>query len=277
VKQKNNIFEELNKMRNLIHAKAGTVISEQGSAGADVGTIMRELDKFNSDEQKIVDIIKKYKDKASFKSFTDQYKTISGKDFGADIHRALFGGQDRTEIEDLTKHLSSLGITLTSAPYDRSKGPSYIFGGLDTSVAPAAPATGTRTPEAIKNINATFCGVKNGLISGGKLAGKKWADYKTTYSVTAAEEAAAQKTCPTVQTGIVTGSSNKSNDYTRIVGDYSKKVQTSLGLSPTGQISDNELEKILTQLDGEVSGEISQELPKTSDGQPDLEKILASL
>ena len=277
MKQKNNIFEELNKMRNLIHAKAGTVISEQGSAGADVGTIMRELDKFNSNEQKIVDIIKKYKDKASFKSFTDQYKTISGKDFGEDIHRALFGGQDRTEIEDLTKHLSSLGITLTSDPYDRSKRPSYIFGGLDTSVAPAAPATGTRTPEAIKNINATFCGVKNGLISGGQLAGKKWADYKTTYSVTAAEEAAAQKTCPTVQTGIVTGSSNKSNDYTRIVGDYSKKVQTSLGLSPTGQISDNELEKILTQLDGEVSGEISQELPKTSDGQPDLEKILASL
>lgn len=274
MKQKNNIFEELNKMRNLIHAKAGTVISEQGSAGADVGTIMRELDKFNSDEQKIVDIIKKYKDKAGFKSFTDQYKTISGKDFGTDVFRAIQPYNDKTEWNDLKAYLGTMGITLGNVIGKGGIG-SATFAGLDTPAA--APATGARTPEAIKNINATFCGVKNGLISGGQLAGKKWADYKTAYSVTAAEEAAAQKTCPTVQTGIVTGSSNKSNDYTRIVGDYSKKVQTSLGLSPTGQISDNELEKILTQLDGEVSGEISQELPKTSDGQPDLEKILASL
>jgi hypothetical protein len=73
---------------------------------------------------------------------------------------------------------------------------------------------------------------------------------------------------------------NKSNDYARIVGDYSKKVQTSLGSSPTGQLSDNELEKILTQLNGEVSGEVNQTvqgLPTTADGQPDLEKIFASL
>ena len=33
MKQKNNIFEELNKMKNLIHAKAGVVISEQANVG----------------------------------------------------------------------------------------------------------------------------------------------------------------------------------------------------------------------------------------------------
>jgi len=268
VKQKNNIFEELNKMRNLIHAKAGTVISEQADLGYDIATIQAELDKTNSDEQKIVDIVKKYKDKASFKSFVDQYKAKSGKDFGADIHRALFGGQDRTEIEDLTKHLSSLGITLTSAPYDRSKGPSYIFGGLDTSVAAAN--------DRQKNINAIFCSVKNGTITNpsSQFNNTPWESWKTTYKPTDAEIEVAKKSCK------IGGVGNKSNDYARIVGDYSKKVQTSLGSSPTGQLSDNELEKILTQLNGEVSGEVNQTvqgLPTTADGQPDLEKILASL
>jgi len=43
MKNNSNIFEELNKMKNLIHAKAGTVISEQdaaaaGIAGASTGT-----------------------------------------------------------------------------------------------------------------------------------------------------------------------------------------------------------------------------------------------
>ena len=127
MKQKNNIFEELNKMKNLIHAKAGVVISEQANTGADVGAIMQELNKTNSDEQKIVNIVKKYKDKASLKAFTDQYKTISGKDFGEDIRRALFGGQDSVEIEDLKKHLSSLGVTLGDAPYVRGKLPSYTL------------------------------------------------------------------------------------------------------------------------------------------------------
>jgi len=43
MKNNSNIFEELNKMKNLIHAKAGTVISEQdaavaGTVGASTGT-----------------------------------------------------------------------------------------------------------------------------------------------------------------------------------------------------------------------------------------------
>ena len=184
MKQNNNIFEELNKMKSLIKAKPGTVISEQ-------------------------------------------------------------------EIQEIG------------------------FG------AAAAATTGGRTPEATKTINSTFCNVKNGKISSGYFEGQPWSNYKTKYSVTAAEEAEAQKSCPSVKTGIVAGSGgNKNNDYSRMVGDYSKKVQTGLGITPTGQLSDNDLEKVLGQLNGEVSGEVNQTvqgLPTTADGQPDLEKILASL
>jgi hypothetical protein len=135
VKQKENIFEELNKMRNLIHTRPGVVISEQANAGADVGAIMRELDKTNSDESSIVNIVKKYKDKASFKNFTDQYKTISGKDFGTDVFRAIQPYNDKTEWADLSNHLKSMGITLGTATTNRGNSSMATLTGLDTPAA----------------------------------------------------------------------------------------------------------------------------------------------
>jgi hypothetical protein len=278
VKQKNNIFEELNKMKNLIHVKAGVVISEQANVGTDVGTVMRELGAtFNADEDIVVNTIKKYKDKASFKSFVDQYKAITGKDFGSQLILSISPYNDKKEWNDLKTHLASLGVTLGNTTTNRGNSSTATFGDLDT---PAVAAAGERTPETIKSINATFCNVRGGKISSGFFQGQPWSNYKTKYSVTATEESEAQKSCPTVKTGIVAGSANRGNDYARIVGDYSKKVQTSLGASPTGQLSDNDLEKILSQLSGEVSGGVNQTvqgLPTTADGQPDLEKILASL
>lgn len=136
---KENIFEELNKMRNLMVAKAGTVISEQANPSADVGTIMRELDKNNSDETKIVNIVKNYKDKASLKNFVDQYKTITGKDFGTEIFRAIQPYNDKTEWEDLKTYLSTLGVALTYVSRDNRLGGSYaVFGGLDTPATQVA-------------------------------------------------------------------------------------------------------------------------------------------
>jgi hypothetical protein len=200
VKQKNNIFEELNKMKNLINAKAGTVISEQSVVGA------------------------------------PNY------------------GMPSPYTPPGTPKLAS---TNTPSGYDLS---------------------GTKTSdERQKNINGNYCSVKNGVIStgvGNASNGTKWDDYVKTYTVTADELAKAKASCGNKAGG------NKANDYARIVGDYSKKVQTSLGASPTGQLSDNDLEKILSQLNGEVSGgdnQTVQGLPTTADGQPDLEKILASL
>jgi len=273
VKQKNNIFEELNKMKNLIHAKAGVVISEQdNNINADIEAIKKEMTKgalVNSDEQKVVDVLKKYaKDKATLKSFLDQYKTTTGTAL-TDIITKQFGSTtDQGEIRDLNSVLSKIGVTFeVGINADRTK---FVasFKGLDT---PAAPANDRQ-----KNINAIFCSVKNGTITNpsSQFNNTPWESWKTTYKPTDAEIEVAKKSCK------IGGVGNKSNDYARIVGDYSKKVQTSLGSSPTGQLSDNELEKILTQLNGEVSGEVNQTvqgLPTTADGQPDLEKILASL
>jgi hypothetical protein len=283
VKQKNNIFEELNKMKNLIHAKAGVVISEQANVGTDVGTVMRELGAtFNADEDIVVNTIKKYKDKASFKSFVDQYKAITGKDFGSQLILSISPYNDKKEWNDLKTHLASLGVTLGDTTTNRGNSSTATFGGLDTPAAPAAPATG-RTPETIKSINATFCNVRGGKISSGFFQGQPWSNYKTKYSVTAAEEAEAQKSCPTVKTGIVSGSgnkNNKSNNYTRIVGDTSKKIQSTLGMSPTGQLSNDDIQKIIGLLNGEVSGEVNQStnnLPKTPTGQIDVEKMIELL
>jgi hypothetical protein len=141
VKQKENIFEELNKMRSLIHTKAGVVISEQVDVAGDVGRVMRQLDATNTNETDVVNTLKKYKDKASFKNFVDQYKTITGKDFGADVFTAIQPFNDKTEWDDLTNHLKTLGVALTYQSRDNRKGGSYaIFGGLTT---PAAGATNT--------------------------------------------------------------------------------------------------------------------------------------
>jgi len=134
---KENIFEELNKMKNLMVAKGGTVISEQtNNVGTDVGTIMQELNKFNSDEQKIVDIVKKYKSKSEFQNFLNQYKSISGKDFGVDVYRAVTPSSDKKEWDDLKSHLSTIGITLGNFIDNNKKIYSATFGGLTSQASP---------------------------------------------------------------------------------------------------------------------------------------------
>lgn len=136
MKQKENIFEELNKMRSLIHTKAGVVISEQVDVAGDVGRVMRQLDATNTNETDVVNTLKKYKDKASFKNFVDQYKTITGKDFGADVFTAIQPFNDKTEWDDLTNHLKTLGVALTYQSRDNRLGGSYaVFGGLNTPEA----------------------------------------------------------------------------------------------------------------------------------------------
>jgi|LakMenE18May11ns_1017448.scaffolds.fasta_scaffold9807245_3 hypothetical protein len=98
------------------------IIKEQDNTDADVGEIQRELDEFNSNEQKIVDIIKKYNNKSSFQNFLNKYKTITGKDFGEDVYRAIRPNTDPTEWNDLKTHLSSFGITLGKSVNSQSRG-----------------------------------------------------------------------------------------------------------------------------------------------------------
>jgi hypothetical protein len=132
---KKQISEEISSMKFLLNYKRGVVISEQTNNAEDVGIIMRELDKTNSDESNIVNIIKKYKDKSSFKAFIDQYKTISGKDFGAEIRRAISPNNDPTEWNALKTHLATMGITLGDATTNGGNSSVATFAGLDTPAA----------------------------------------------------------------------------------------------------------------------------------------------
>ena len=272
---KENIFEELNKMRNLMVAKAGTVISEQANdINTDIETVKKEMNKgalVNSDEQKVVDVLKKYgKDKATLQNFLNQYKTTTGVALTDELPKQFQSDRDKGEIADLNSALSKLGITFeVGLNPERTK---FVasFKGLDGSAA--QPAAGTRTPEAIKNINSTFCGVKNGIISSGTLSGKKWADYKRAYSVTAAEEAEAQKTCPTVQTGIQSSPSARNNSGQSSVNSRFSKSAESLGIQG-GKMDLQTLQSILKTLEGGQSTPVVA----ATQGTPDLAQLTAAL
>lgn len=267
---KENIFEELNKMKNLMVAKAGTVVSEQANnVGADVGTIMRELDKTNSDEQKIVNIIKKYKSKSDLQNFLNQYKNNSGTDFGVDMYRAIQPYNDKTEWNDLKAHLAGIGVTLDQKVVsDPRKGKSSAtFTGLGKP-ATTTPAAGDRQ----KNINNIYCSVKNGIITNpsSRFKNTSWESWKTTYKPTDAEIEVAKKSCPTTQISRQRKSS-QSRQSSQSVNDRFTKSVSSLGVQ-NGKMDLQTLQTILKSLEG---GEISQKTP--TQGTPDLAQLTAAL
>ncbi len=254
MKQKENIFEELNKMRNLIHTRPGVVISEQANAGADVGAIMRELDKTNSDESSIVNIVKKYKDKASFKNFTDQYKTISGKDFGTDVFRAIQPYNDKTEWADLSNHLKSMGITLGTATTNRGNSSMATLTGLDTPAA-LKPEVAKLAADRQKNINGIFCSVKNGTIinPSSKFNNTSWETWKSTYKPTEAELTVAKNSCSRVPGNSRPGQSSVNTRF----ADSAK----SLGIE-NAKMDMATLQTMLKSLQGETSTDTpTQETP----------------
>jgi hypothetical protein len=269
---KENIFEELNKMKNLMVAKAGTVISEQATnVGSDVGAIMQELNKFNSDEQKIVDIVKKYKSKSEFQNFLNQYKSISGKDFGIDVYRAIQPYNDRKEWDDLKAHLSSLGVALTHQVRDPRKGGSYaIFGGL----TPQASAEDAAKVEEMWKDPKVSCvvsqsGAKKETLSNGTTAylignvryygngGKQLADGTMTNYNCSTEFKTKQPGQPT---------QSRQN-----VGDRFSKSVESLGVQG-GKMDLQTLQTILKSLEGEQPIATAP-----TQGTPDLAQLTTAL
>jgi hypothetical protein len=180
------------------------IIFEQDTTDADVGDIVRELDRFNSDEQKIVDIIKKYKNKSSFQNFLNKYKTISGKDFGSDVARAIKYPGDEKEYMDLKNHLKTFGITLGQTAGSSGRG-TLTFDGLSKTggqVGDTAARVPVATPPELKDVKAFqdwldvnakgwATGYKDGIINKGQngrgygtfgpRTQKAWATYKDQY------------------------------------------------------------------------------------------------
>lgn len=130
------IFEELNKMKNLMVAKPGTVISEQETSDIrnDIEEIKDEVTAFfNTDEEKIVDILRKYTNNASdFQNFMKQYEYVTSRNFSEDLFRGVNPViRDQKEWNEIKEMLSKIGIKLDYVSQDPRKGRSYAtFDGL---------------------------------------------------------------------------------------------------------------------------------------------------
>lgn len=270
MKQKENIFEELNKMRNLIYSKSGVVISEQANPSSDAGTVMRELDKTNSDESKIVNIVKNYKDKDSFKNFLDQYKTIASMDFALDVARAIQPYNDPTEWKDLVNHLKTLGITATWITRDTRSGGSYInLAGLTT---PAAPATNTdeawKTTYSCVTTQPGAKAVKTNNAGTAYLVGQIY--YYSNGRKKLADGTMANYTCAEFQSGnsrVVSGSRQSGPSVNTRFADSAK----SLGVEG-GKMDLQTLQTILKSLEGETTA-----AGTPTQGTPDLAQLTAAL
>lgn len=271
---KENIFEELNKMRNLMVAKAGTVISEQANPSADVGTIMRELIKNNSDETKIVNILKNYKDKASLKNFVDQYKTITGKDFGVALTYAIQPFNDPTEWNDLKTHLSSLGVALTYASRDNRLGGSYaIFGGLDTPAAQVANADDAwKTTYSCVTTQPGAKAVKTNNAGTAYLVGQIY--YYANGRKMLADGSMASYSCATEFKSRTANSGSGSRQSSSSVNTRFVDSAKSLGIQD-GKMDLQTLQSILKTLEG---GQSTPAVAATAtQGTPDLAQLTAAL
>lgn len=198
MKNSKNIFEELNKMKNLIHVKRGIVISEQASdLDTDVVKFRTEIIANTTDEQKLVDILKKYAtDKNTFKSFENKYLEkyrVKPTDVMA---KTLEPSYDSKEIDDLNRTLEKIGLKYT------------VSGGI----AKFEELSAIRQTV----INANYCRVKNGKIEypGTAYNGRDWSSYVSGNKVTPEEIAAAKATCPSVIVPDVAPAASQSSSQT---------------------------------------------------------------
>jgi hypothetical protein len=283
---KTNIFEELNTIKNMFHYQPGKVISEQDNA-TNIVQMKDQLEAFNTNEDAVVNIIKKLKTKQDFQNFVTQYKTSTGKDFGVGLHKAINPSSDRKEWGDLKTYLATLGVTLDSATTDKGKGVTATFGGITGSVK--APPTQeelnkresrwttdlkcvTTQPNAKKLVlkDKTTAYEINGVIYYN--AGRKKLANGTMSSYSCSTEFKTKK-----------DRVNSGNNIKNLV-PLAQDIQTAIGSNPSGKLSSQELDSILQRLGGnDVSSETSQEVqttqafPTDANGKPDLDKILASL
>jgi hypothetical protein len=114
---------------------------------------------------------------------------------------------EKLVIEELSRMKSLFGYERGRVISEQSVVGTPNYGITSTTITPAPAPPNTTLPDVTvksnltprqKNINNSFCSVKNGVIvnpSSGQ-NNKKWADYVKEYSVTAAEIAISQKKCP---------------------------------------------------------------------------------
>jgi hypothetical protein len=293
---KGNIFEELNKMKSLIHAKAGVVISEQNDdINADIRTIKQQMDMTfaNTDEQKVVDVLKKYTtSKDIFQNFLNQYKSITGTVLTDKLGYHFQPDRDSNEIADLNASLQKIGSSFVVKLSDDRKKYIATFGGLGSSTQPVKDGlaaymntVGAATPRQAQ-INSNYCTLKNGIYTSNGLK-FDWKSYVSSYNVTEDEIAVAKNICPNVVVSDVsspdgykfgddlskdlniqgkddTQKSNTQKGGTNTVNTRFVKSATDLGVQ-SGKMDLQSLQSILAKLqDGGSQSTVTQDTSTTT-------------
>jgi hypothetical protein len=131
------------------------VLKEQDIA-KDVETINDELGAtFNTDEQEVVDILKKYNTSGKFNQFLSKFKEITKKDLGAAFGNSFAPASDKTEWKELTDHLKSIGISLKHQVGKAGENITTIGGGgTPTEGGGGGGTTQTTMPSELKDVKA---------------------------------------------------------------------------------------------------------------------------
>jgi hypothetical protein len=114
---KENIFEELNKMRNLMNAKSGTVISEQVE-NLIVKTLYNSVAGPGTNPEKFRDAIFALKNAQEFSSINSELQKF--RNSRLDIAGWINDDFDNTNLDDIKKisdHLKSIGINNSYEEY----------------------------------------------------------------------------------------------------------------------------------------------------------------
>lgn len=262
--QKNNIFEELNKMRNLIHTKPGVVISEQATQQTEEQKIANEINisTYNAtNEEQLINAVKSITSSQQFWKVNEILKTIgSKKDFVTIINDEL-GYRDSGEIEKIIAHLKTIGITASAEFIKEYRGKPLKVPGFksDTFKITSQPTTTVPDTTGVSKDDSWKTTYKCVLAQPGVVA-IKLKDGSTAYKVNnikyfnngrkrlADNKTIANYSCQTEFKQTPNKPLGNTKNYANIVADYSKKLQTSLGVQPTGQLSDNDLQNILASL-----------------------------
>ena len=169
-------------------------------ATKDANEINRQLNVVFVDEQKIVDILKKYNTTEKFKQMLSKFKEVTGKELGEALPYKLDPTRDSAEWSQLVAHLANVGYTVVLP--DKAKGEKYVFKFqptgkvvVDPKKAEVDPKKAVVNPKVQENINKTYCNSKDGIIQFGQLKGKRWDSFVEFYKLTPEQVSIAKKSC----------------------------------------------------------------------------------
>jgi hypothetical protein len=263
---KANIFEELNKMKSLIHAKAGTVISEQLLNSAGQPQIKPGV--------------------GAGGKLTSNQMLVSSKGFGT---------VDAQMADQLVK-LGNISQLTFLTPSQISSLKDQAKKELEKVAADAEATRASETEDTRrKSIQNNYCSVKNGKIENPNLSfnGRPWEDFVKVYTITDQEIRNVKVLCPNVVVPDVAtpykfgddlskalniqGTGNTQKGNTNNVNTRFKKSATDLGVQ-SDKMDLQTLQSILAKLQDDGSqSTVTQSTSTTTQQTPDLTQLTTLL